>query len=243
MALQWSGEAIILSIRPLQERKVIITTLCLDHGLTRGVAYKTSKMPLDVGLLIHGTWKARLEDQLPQLTVEPLRNPMTLHRATPMALTAALSALELCWRFLPQRHPYPTLFQALQALLDQPTADALMRSYCQFELLLLQELGYGLDLRRCAVTGVMGPLAYVSPKSGQAVTLEGARGYESKLFPLPVFLTDVDTPATSDDWSTALQLTGHFIDTRLNTHAPRVTLLQRNLLIAAIHPSVSFPTV
>jgi DNA repair protein RecO (recombination protein O) len=114
---------------------------------------------------------------------------------------------------LPERHPHPATFRALLATVTAlaRSAEAAMPRYLAFEMTLLAELGFGLDLQACAVTGSRENLTHVSPKSGRAVSAEAAAPYAERLFPLPAFLRDEAAPATAKDWLQALVITGHFL--------------------------------
>jgi DNA repair protein RecO (recombination protein O) len=160
------------------------------------------------------TWRARLEDHIGSYTVEPLQSRAGL-LADRLAL-AGLNAICAMLRVaLPEREPHPTLWRATMALLaaleHDPDWPAL---YLRWELALLEEMGFGLDLSRCAVTGSRDDLAFVSPKTGRAVSRIGAGEWSDRLFPLPHCLMG-QGPATAAEIGQGLAITGHFLTREL----------------------------
>lgn len=211
------AEAILLSIRGHGEHGAIVRALTESEGVqpgyVRGGRSRALRPVLQPANLILGEWRARTEEQLAGLTVELLhsRAPM-FGEPLPAAALAWVTALTAAT--LPEGLPYPRLHGALGGVLDAIEAAPAARGWAvalvRYELLLLAELGFGLDLERCAATGSSESLAYVSPKSGIAVSRAGAIGYESRLLALPPFLTEGGA-ADWEDILAGLRLTGHFL--------------------------------
>ena len=214
----WIDEGVVLAVRKHGEAAAIVSLLTRAHGrhagLVRGGAGRRQRGVLLPGNEVRAAWRARLADHLGSYTLEPTRarTASLLDRADRLAgLAAACAVLEAA---VPEREPHPTLHAALAALLDALVdSDAWPAVYVRFELGLLQELGFGLDLSRCAVTGGHENLAFVSPRSGRAVSAEAAAPWKQKLLPLPPFLLGAQAGAlAADDLRHGLALTGHFLE-------------------------------
>jgi DNA repair protein RecO (recombination protein O) len=165
------------------------------------------------GNLIEARWIARLPEQLGAYTAEPVHAAAALAMEDPLSLSILTSACAVADGALPERQPHPACFHAMVTVITAlaRSNEAAMPKYLAFEATLLAELGYGLDLATCAVTGTRENLTHVSPKSGRAVSAVAAEPYADRLFPLPAFLTDEAAPATPQDWLQALAITGHFL--------------------------------
>lgn len=234
--MDWRGEGTVISRRPHGEHAVILDILSPEAGRVSGMvpggASRKRAAMLQPGNRVSAAWRARLEDQLGTFTVEP-------ERARPGLLSSAvaldgMNATAALLRFaLPERDPHPRLSEASETLWDAMDAGADWGGdYVRWELLLLDEMGFGLDLSSCAVTGARQGLAYVSPTSGRAVTAEGAGEYAQRLLRLPAMLGG--TPS-NDDLSHALTLTGHFLDAWLaKTHVGRPLPAARDRLVARL---------
>lgn len=215
--MQLRAEAIILSVRPHGEHGAVVRALTerdgVQPGYVRGGHSRTLRPVLQPSNLVLGEWRARTEEQLAGLTVELIHSRAPLF-GEPLPAAALQWATALTAATLPEAQPYPRLHAALDGLLAAIEAAPAARGWAvalvRYELLLLAELGFGLDLERCAVTGSAEDLAYVSPKSGIAVSKAGAAGYAARLLPLPAFLAQGGTA----DWDAilgGLRLTGHFL--------------------------------
>lgn len=211
------AEAIILSVRPHGEHGAVVRALTerdgVQPGYVRGGHSRTLRPVLQPSNLVLGEWRARTEEQLAGLTVELIHSRAPLF-GEPLPAAALQWATALTASTLPEAQPYPRLHAALDGLLAAIEAAPAARGWAvalvRYELLLLAELGFGLDLERCAVTGSEEDLAYVSPKSGIAVSNAGATGYAARLLPLPAFLVQ----GGAADWDAilgGLRLTGHFL--------------------------------
>lgn len=212
--MDWSDDGIVLSARPHGENAAIVTLLTRDHGrhagLVRGGSGRRGKSVYQTGNRVRANWRARLEEHLGSYTCE-LTNA---HAATLMAerlpLAALTSAAALVDAALPEREPHPAVFNDFLTLVDALGEDGWAVAYIRWEAALLADLGFGLDLSACAVTGEVENLAWVSPKTGRAVSVAAGKPYERRLLPLPGFLWN-DDPPTPDDLLAGLKLTGHFL--------------------------------
>ena len=216
--MQWSDEGIVLGARAHGESSVILELMTREHGRHLGVVHggRSRRMApvLQAGNSVAATWRARLDEHIGQYAVEPdlVRSASLL--GSPMALYG-VGTLALHLRLLPERDPHPGLYAAALFLLDHLDEAALAPAlFIRFELMLLAELGYGLDLSACAATGQADDLVYVSPKSGRAVSREAGAPYRERLLPLPGFLRgETELPHPDDgELAAGFRLTGHFLD-------------------------------
>lgn len=217
--IEWREEGTVLRVRKHGENAVILDVLTRDHGRAAGVvrggtSRKLSPI-LQPGAQLDLTWKARLEDHLGSFTVEPLRSRAASVMGSRLALAGlnAVSAL-LCFA-LAEREPHAPLYERTVRLFDLLGQDEIWPlAYLRWELSLLEELGFGLDLRTCAATGGETDLAYVSPKTGRAVSRAGAGDWAARLLPLPPVLRG-EGSAEDADIVEALGTTGYFFDHHL----------------------------
>jgi DNA repair protein RecO (recombination protein O) len=180
------------------------------------------------------TWRARLSEQLGAIAGE-LKVPLAARlMADPARLAGLAAACALLETTLPERDPHPDLYLTLGAFLEQLDQDrAWLEAYVRFELALLAELGFGLNLSRCAVTGASDDLIYVSPTSGRAVSRSGAGQYAARLLALPAFLLD-RTPADAAQLAAGLHLTGAFLRRHLFDASDRALPEARDRLLARL---------
>ena len=215
--MQFRAEAIVLAVRQHGEHGAIVRALTAEHGLqpgyVRGGRSRRLRPILQPANLVLGEWRARTSDQLAQLSVELVESRAASH-AEPLPAAALEWVTALTASTLPEAQPYPRIHAALTGVIGAITAAPAARGWAlalaRYELLLLAELGFGLDLGVCVATGASGDLAFVSPKSGGAVSRGAAFGYEDKLFALPPALLTGEEA----DWSdilAALRITGHFL--------------------------------
>ncbi|MBM9596294.1 DNA repair protein RecO [Roseitranquillus sediminis] len=215
--LEWRDRGFVLAVRRHGENAAIVELFTPAHGrhagVVRGGSSRRLRPILQPGAELEATWRARLDEHIGAFTVEPLRSRADLmeDRRALAALNAVTSLLSFC---LPEREPHPALHARSEALLDALAAPDWLVAYLRWELHLLDETGFGLDLTRCAVTGGREDLAYVSPRSGRAVSREGAAEWADRLLPLPPCLLG-QGPATEAEIAAGLRLTGHFLQTRL----------------------------
>ncbi|RNJ50814.1 DNA repair protein RecO [Methylocystis hirsuta] len=216
--MEWRDDALILGARRHGETSVILEVMTRGHGrhlgLVRGGRSRRLRPILQPGNLVAAQWRARLEDHLGALTVEPLsaRAAYFLDRAAALHGVVSLCAL---LRLLPERDPHEELFEMADAIAalfgDIRAAEGAATMLARFELALLGALGFGLDLNACALTGAQDDLAYVSPKSGRAVSRAAGAPWRDKLLPYPDFLQHESSVAEQADLIAAFRLTGYFL--------------------------------
>jgi DNA repair protein RecO (recombination protein O) len=215
--MDWRDEGILLSMRPHGETSAIVEVLTARHGrhmgVVRGGASRKMAATLQPGTGLSLEWRARLDDHIGSITVEPLKSRAHL-LADRLALAGLMSVCVLLHEALPEREPHPALWRKTLELMDVLGEAGWTSAYLRWELCLLEEIGFGLDLTTCAVTGATEGLAYVSPKSGRAVTARGAGNWADRLLPLPEGL-DGDGPLSPQAVLIGLQLTGFFLDREL----------------------------
>ena len=216
--IEWSGEGTLLSVRRQGEAHALIDVFTEDHGrhagIVRGGASRRAAPMLQPGAELAVTWRARLEEHLGAFTVEPIRSRAAGVMGDHLALSGLNAVCALLVFALPERAPHPRLYAATQSLLDALGTDtAWPATYLGWERLLLEETGFGLDLSACAVTGATEGLAYVSPRTGRAVSRTGAGAYADRLLTLPEVLTGGKGDLT--DVLDGLAVTGHFLDASL----------------------------
>ena len=201
--MEWTGPGIILGTRRHGESSVIVELFSPDHGrhmgLVRGGRGKRWRGVLQPGNRVTVTWRARLEDHLGQYSVEPDRLDAASFMEDPLRL-AALNTLDDLVRLLPERDPHRNIYDRYARILDLILNEGFwVDDFLRWELLLLQDLGFGLDLTSCAATEMTENLIYVSPKSGRAVSGEAGEPYKDKLLRLPQFL--IDDGASTPQWN------------------------------------------
>lgn len=215
--MQWSDEGIVLSSRSHGETSAIVELLTRSHGrhlgLVRGGRSKRQRPVLQAGNLVKADWRARLSEHLGSYRVE-LVAANAARVLDDRAALAGLTSLTALARLLPEREPHGPVYDAtnmvLQALSEGDHWPALL---VRWELGLLNELGFGLDLETCAATGETSHLIYVSPKSGRAVSRDAGAPYKDKLLALPGFLLPGNgADPGQDDIAHGFRLTGFFFD-------------------------------
>lgn len=213
--MDWEAPAVILAARPFGEGDVVATVVTEAHGLHRGLARggasRAQAALWQAGNLAQVRWVARLSDQLGSFSAEMIHAAAAYLLDDPLGLAMLTAACAVAEGALPEREPHPRAFHGLVHLIAHIARGATMLTeFVHWEALLLAELGYGLDLTRCAVTGAASGLAFVSPRTGRAVTEEAAGEWTSRLLRLPGFLAGGNT-ADAADWRDGLALTGHFL--------------------------------
>src|SRR5215468_4175251 len=215
LAMQWTDEGIVLGVRRHGEASTILELMTHEHGrhlgLVRGGAGGRLRPILQPGNRVSATWRARLDEHLGNFTVEGLDLPAASFLGLSHALYGVTLLGALC-RVLPERDPHPDIHAALAHVLSfivdaKRAGPALVR----FELMLLGELGFGLDLERCAATGMTADLTFVSPRSGRAVSRVAGEPWQDKLLRLPAFLADPSHEPGPDQLADAFAVTGFFL--------------------------------
>lgn len=213
--MEWQDTGIVLAQRQHGETSAIVevfTPMRGRHaGVVRGGISRKIAPHLQPGAQLALTWRARLEDHLGSFTIEPERARAAQAMQDRLSLAGLNAVTGMVRYMLPEREPYPNLYLETERLLDLlPQVDLLPLAYLRWEMSLLSEIGFALDLTSCAVTGRTDGLEYVSPRSGRAVTAEGAGDWAGRLLPLPACLRGHgDAPNT--EIALALGTTGHFL--------------------------------
>jgi DNA repair protein RecO (recombination protein O) len=219
--MEWTDRGIVLSTRRHGEGGAVVSLLTAGHGrhagLARGGASRRQRGLFLTGNEVTARWFARLEDQLGTFECELIEARAARVLDRPARLAALASACALIEAALPERHPYAAVHRSLVALLDAlELAAPWGEPYVRFELVLLGELGFGLDLARCAATGTREDLAYVSPRSGRAVSAQAGAPYDARLLRLPRFLVrGANAPSGVAELREGMALTGHFLSRHL----------------------------
>lgn len=238
--MDWQDEGVVLSVRHHGESARIVTLLTEAHGRHAGLLRGSGTGrggALQPGQLVGAEWRARLSEQLGYYTLEALKHPAALMLDDPARLAALRAVCALVDAALPEREPHPNLFGATRALFglmaEMDDAGDWGALYVRWEMGLLAEMGYGIDLESCAATGSTTNLTHVSPRSGRAVSAEAAAPYADRMLKLPAFLVPGrgaegrgapesrpnDSLQAVED---GLALTGHFLENRLfaQLHTP-----------------------
>ena len=213
--MEWAAEGLVLAVRAHGESAAIVDIFTEAQGrhagVVRGGTGRRMAPVLMPGNQVAAVWRARLDEHLGHFTIEPVQARAARLMADRRALAGLSAICALAARALPEREPHPALYAATLTLLDAlATVPDWPVLYLRWECGLLADLGFGLDLSACAVTGATEGLAWVSPRTGRAVTAEAARGWEDRLLPLPQVLLHPG-PATPADLAAGLRLTGHFL--------------------------------
>ena len=213
--MEWRDEGFVIGARRHGENAVILELMTRQRGrhlgLVRGGRSSAMRAALQPGNLVLASWWARIEDHLGAFTVELLaaRAARFLDQGAALNGLATLAAL---LRLLPERDPHEELFELADDIVLRFTArDAAAIALARFELALLGALGFGLDLDACALTGATDDLAWVSPKSGRAVTRSAGAPWRERLLPYPAFLQNASDEASADEIAGAFRLTGYFL--------------------------------
>ena len=218
--MQWSDEGIVLGVRRHGEANAILEVMTRAHGrhlgLVRGGASSRQRPVLQPGNVVGVTWRARLDEHLGHFAVEglKLRAAMLIgpaHAAFGMSYVATLT------RLLPERDPHLDVHDALDDIIERIAHPVLAAALMvRFELHLLAELGFGLDLAQCAATGTAADLIYVSPRSGRAVSRAAGEPWRDRLLPLPAFLSVAPEQLPSpNDLTDGFAMTGFFLTTHV----------------------------
>jgi DNA repair protein RecO (recombination protein O) len=231
------SKAIVCALRTHGEHGAVVRLMTPGQGLiaayVRGARGRRMRPVLMAGNVVQAQLSARTDTQLPQAAVELIhsRGPLL---SEPLPAAAIEWATVLTATVLPEGQPYPQLYDALEGLLDAieaaPSASGWGAALVRYEVLLLAELGFGLDLERCAVTGANDNLVAVSPRSGRAVSAAEAEPYRGRLLPLPRFVRE-GGQASWDEIAQGLDLTGHFLMRDLLTDRSKPIAEARNRLV------------
>jgi len=221
--MEWRDQGILLSARPYGETGAILEMFTPEHGrhagVMRGGASRKMAPILQAGAQLDLHWSARLEDHLGTFKAEPMRSRTASAMASRLSLAGLNTVTSLLLFCLPERQAYPALYARTEALLDLlPELELWPLAYLQWEMALLDEMGFGLDLTCCAVTGAVEDLAYVSPRTGRAVSAAGAGDWAARLLPLPSIMLGQGR-APDAEIAAGLRVTGHFL---MQSLAPQI---------------------
>ncbi|HUI13045.1 MAG TPA: DNA repair protein RecO [Xanthobacteraceae bacterium] len=214
--MQWTDEGIVIGVKRHGEANAILELMTREHGrhlgLVRGGFGSRLKPVLQPGNTLSATWRARLDEHLGNYTVEAVN----LRAANFFGASHAVygvTHLAALMRLLPERDPHAGLYAEFGGVLDR-LDDAVIAApmVVRFELQVLAELGFGLDLEQCASTGVRAELIYVSPKSGRAVSRAAGEPWADKMLRLPAFLRDPAAGPAGSDVADGFALTGYFLE-------------------------------
>jgi DNA repair protein RecO (recombination protein O) len=238
--MEWRDEGVVLAVRTHGETSAIAEIFTLDHGrclgLVRGGRSRHMRPVLQAGNLVSIVWRARLEEHLGNFTLEPvsLRAGFIIENALRLTGLGSLTALA---QVLPEREPHPKLYHAMRIVLEAIDHDELWPALMvRWEMGLLDELGFGLDLSKCASTGQVDDLVYVSPRTGKAVSRGAGTPYHGRLFGLPDFLKG-GSKASVSDVQAGFKLTGFFLERHVfgprNSGIPQARMMLEQALAKA----------
>ncbi|HEY9080787.1 DNA repair protein RecO [Magnetovibrio sp.] len=222
--MDWQDDGIVLSARRHGETSAIVTLLTRERGahagLVKGGFAKRTRALIEPGNRVRATWRARLSEHLGNFQLESVHSYAAGLLDSPDRLAAMAAALAVSAAALPEREAHPALYEVLGAFLDalehgdiSEHVEGWGSLYVKWELGLLQELGFRLDLDHCAATGVTEDLVWVSPKSARAVSREAGEPYKAQLLPLPAFVRATGGIAdTLNEVLQGLKLTGYFLE-------------------------------
>ena len=216
--MQWTSEAIVIKQHQFSDDKLLCHFFSATHGVYKGLLTlnKKTRNQIQVGNIVHATWRARLEEHLGSYYCELLKPLSMAVIGNKLKLTSVLSLCSLLSSCLPNRVLEAKIYDdSISYLLSLRDHKNWLTEYLKLELSLLQEMGYGLDLESCAATGLKDGLYYISPKTGKAITKEAGAPYHDKLFLLPKFLNNEVEDMGYQDIVDGLKITGYFIDKEL----------------------------
>ena len=213
--MEWRDEGVVIGVRAHGETSAIVEILTAEHGrslgMVKGGRSRHMRPVLQPGNLVMVTWRARLEEHLGTYQIEGLNLRAGLILAQPFRL-AGMNTLTALAQVLPEREPHPKLYHAAHVVLSAMDDDSVWPALLvRWEMGLLDELGFGLDLSRCASTGQVDDLTFVSPRSGRAVSSAAGGPYREKLFQLPAFLNGSEQLSAADVLD-GFKLTGFFLE-------------------------------
>lgn len=217
--MEWRDQGILLGVRRHGETSAILDVFTPEHGrhlgVMRGATSRKIAPVLQPGAQLDLSWRARLEDHIGSYTVEPVRSRSAAALADRLSLAGLNAVAALLMFLLPERELHLSLYRRTEALLDiLDEVQIWPLAYLKWEMAVLEELGFGLDLRKCAVNGSREDLVYVSPKSGRAVSRQGAGEWADRLLPLPLCMLG-QGGASDTEIAEGLKTTGYFLINRL----------------------------
>lgn len=232
--MEWDAPAIVLDAQPYGEGDALATVLTeaqgAHRGLARGGASRARAGMWQPGNLVQARWVARTAEQLGSFTAELVHAGAALAMDDPLALAMLASCCAVAAGALTEREAHPRVFSGLLHLIAHLSEGAAMLpELVRWEATLLAELGYGMDLSACAVTGATSDLGFVSPRTGRAVSEAAAGAWAPRLLRLPGFLAGGNASEAAD-WRDGLRLTGHFLERDAFGHRHRPLPAARHML-------------
>lgn len=242
--MEWASQGIILSSKDYGNGQVICSVFTEHQGRCQGLVYggrsKNQRAAIQTGNLVYVVWKSRLENQLGYFNLELLKDNSIYLIHNPWSSYMVAAATEIVYKLFPDRQSHPNTYYALCSLFEDldNSFSHLMAHYIKWEMALLSDIGFGLDLSCCAVTGKKDDLKYVSPKSGRAVGEKGGAAWQERLLILPDFLTagPENKTHTLKELLQGLELTGFFLEKHALSQSTSIQKLQaRERLISMIY--------
>ncbi len=212
----WQDQGIVLSVRRHGENGAIVSLLTKGYGrhagYVRGAQGKAMRGTLEAGNLVDANWQSRVAENLGSLSLELVYAPAARIMSDPLKLAALQAACALCDAALPEREAHAGLFHGLSALFETLETDVWGAAYVMWEIAFLKELGFSLDLSRCAGGSDSDDLIYVSPKTGRAVSREAGEAYKDRMLPLAAFLSPCGGGADEAAVMDGLAMCAHFLE-------------------------------
>ncbi len=216
--MEWRDEGLVIGVRRHGEQSSIVEAMTRAHGrhlgLVRGGRSSRLNAALQPGNTLGLVWRARLDEHLGAFAIEPLRLRAGRLMESALAL-AGLAWLGALARLLPERDPHEAVYETLTLIAERLDDEALAPPLvARFEALILAECGFRLDLARCAATGASEGLAFVSPRSGRAVSAEAGAPWRDRLLPLPPFMREgarLESRPSADEIADGFRMTGFFL--------------------------------
>ena len=231
--MQINDEGIIIKKSKYRESSLLITFFSLNHGINSGLVKGVLKKDFgtyEVGNKVYIKSSFRLSDKLWNCKFELIKNNSVHYFDNKNKLSTILTICSIIDLSLPKNNPQINIYKKTIYLLENLLSKDWISKYIFWELFLLSELGYGLDLKRCVVSGEKENLIYISPKSGKAVSKNEGEKYKNKLFNLPKFLIDKNVKPTKDSLKQGISLTGFFIDKFLKINNKKLPFYRKNIL-------------
>ncbi len=244
--MEWKDAGIVLARRHHGESAAIVSLLTREHGrhlgLVRGGGGRRAAGLFQPGNVVSATWRGRLSEHLGSYVCEPVQSFAARVMDDPLRLGALTSACAIAEVALPEREPQRTLYDATLELLQGLERDDWAVAYVRWECRCLAELGFGLDLTQCAVTGQAEDLVFISPRSGRAVSRDAGQPYADRLFALPSFLgSDASPPPSAHSIVAGLEMTGHFLERNVLAASERPMPHARIQFVDRLRRSVTIP--
>lgn len=215
--MDFADQAFVLAARAHGDTGVVVELLTSEHGrraaYVAGGASRRMKPFLQPGARVQAEYRARTSDHLGNARLEPVGEGPSALFDDPLALTGLSAAAAVAQGALPEREPHPGAFLAFEALMGAFAFPEVWPAvFVRFEAGLLEDLGFGLDLSRCASTGSTDDLVWVSPRTGRAVSADAGAPYADKLLVLPPFMLGAQAGLKDGDVKAGFDLTGHFLE-------------------------------